>query len=70
MAQTSGTKMRASNPKCAIRINVLTDRSDPTIRIQLENGQHLIYNTSNLTELEVLQHLHKTKSALDEEPEA
>lgn len=62
--------MRDSNPKCMIRSTVLSDRSDPTIRVQLENGQQLIYNTSNLTELEVLQHLNHTKSALDAEPEA
>lgn len=70
MLDTSNKRMRESNPKCMIRSTVLTDRSDPTIRVQLENGQQLIYNASNLTELEVLQHLIKTKSKLDVEPEA
>ena len=59
-------KIRASNPKCVIRSSVLSDRSDPTIRVQLDNGQHLVYNTSCLTELEILQHLQKTKAVLDE----
>jgi len=70
MFQTSGEKIRASNPKCAIRSTVLTDRSDPTVRVQLVNGQHLLYNAANLTELEILQHIDKTKSVLDEETEA
>ena len=69
MFYTSGKNIRASNPKCAIRSTVLSDRSDPTVRIQLDNGQHLIYNASNLTELEILQHINKTKTALDVDPE-
>lgn len=69
MFHTSGDEIRASNPKCTIRNTVLTDRSDPTMRVQLDNGQQLIYNASNLTELEVLQHIDKTKRLLDVDPE-
>lgn len=69
MYYTSARRVRESNPKCAIRGTVLTDRSDPTVRVQLENEQQLIYNAANLTELEILQHIHKTKSALDVDPE-
>ena len=70
MFHFSTERIRGTNPKCSIRNVVLTNRSDPTIRVQLTNGRHLVYNTSDLTELEVLQHLTKTKAALDAEPEA
>lgn len=66
----SAEKIRGSNPKCSIRNTVLTDRSDPVIRIELSNGQNVIYNTVNLTELEIFQHLKKCQSRLEEEPEA
>lgn len=65
----SGEKIRASNPKCSIRYTVLTDRSDPVIRVELSNGQQVIYNTVNLTELEIFQHLKKCQARLEEDPE-
>lgn len=33
-----------------------TNREDPEIKLKLENGKEIVYKTSNLTPLEILEH--------------
>lgn len=54
----SAERIRLTNTGCSLRTSVLTDRSEPSIRVVFDNNKKtIVYKTSNLTELEILRHL-------------
>ncbi|KAF5303578.1 hypothetical protein FQR65_LT08179 [Abscondita terminalis] len=61
----STTKVLATNFSCAIKTNVVCDRSDPFIKVELaESGESLTFLAENLTVLEILQEFNKRVSSL------
>lgn len=47
-------RVRNTNPKCAFRTEVTSDRSEPTISVALEDGGSILFKTANLKEGEIL----------------
>ena len=69
----SGKRVAATNYDCAIKTEVLSDRSDPTIICDYQkDGEKLIFKSKNLTALEVLklfnQHVSSRVKVPKEEP--
>jgi len=62
-------KVRKTNPKCLFKTSVVCDRREPQIEAKLENGEELLYKTSNLTSLEILNHLKATLARFEQPPE-
>jgi hypothetical protein len=67
MYHTSAKKIRATNLDCTFRNTVITDRSEPTLTVNLVNGKVLEYRTSQLTPLEIVTHWQKTVNLFTEE---
>jgi len=61
MFSLSAERVRQSNPKCSIKTTVLSNRTEPEMRVKLESGSVVKYKTSCLTELEVLNHLNQLR---------
>lgn len=59
MVFLSYPKVRNTNGKCVYKTDVLSDRSDPRISIKLQTGHKLVFNTKNLSTLEILFHINK-----------
>lgn len=49
------TEARASNPKFAIKTEILTDRSEHSVTFDLTNGQKFIFKCENLKLLEIFK---------------
>ncbi|KAF2904761.1 hypothetical protein ILUMI_01412 [Ignelater luminosus] len=61
----TGPKVAATNLKCAIKTNIVCDRSDPFIKVDLaESGNSVRLLATNLTVLEILQQFNKHISSL------
>ncbi|XP_018016184.1 uncharacterized protein LOC108672927 [Hyalella azteca] len=56
-------KRRITNPKCALRTNILCDRSLPSVHVQLIDGSEVLFKTENLTTLEFLTNFNHMVSA-------
>jgi len=54
----SSDKIRATNPKCAYKTDILSDRSEPTFSVQLDEGNDdlggIIFKTANLKVEDIL----------------
>ena len=50
---------RKTNPKCTFRTDILSGQEEPVVTCYLENGKKIIFKTSNLTLLELLQHFNQ-----------
>jgi len=57
-------KIRDTNPKCVLKTTVICDRVPPSIEVKLDNGNKLVFKTSNLSELEILQKFNQLVSSL------
>ncbi|KAJ8927044.1 hypothetical protein NQ314_020531 [Rhamnusium bicolor] len=55
----SSPKVAETNLNCAIKTNIVCDRSEPEIRIDLLDSGSIKFLTNNLTVLEILQHINK-----------
>lgn len=45
--------------KCTYKTEALSDRSEPTLRIHLEEGKSILFKTGNLSALETLTIMNK-----------
>ncbi|CDI98759.1 mitochondrial ribosomal protein l53 [Echinococcus multilocularis] len=48
-------RWRSSNDNCTLKVNVLSDKSEPQIQVTFSNGSVLVIKTANLTDREVLE---------------
>ncbi|CAH1953911.1 unnamed protein product [Acanthoscelides obtectus] len=65
----SNPKVIQTNINCAIRTNVVCDRSEPQIKIDLAESGSVKFLLNNLTVLEILQQINKhISSKVKEEP--
>ncbi|XP_037570392.1 uncharacterized protein LOC119451033 isoform X2 [Dermacentor silvarum] len=51
----STSRVRLTNPECALKTEVLCDRSEPTIEIAFLDGRRAVVRCGHLSCLEVLQ---------------
>ncbi|GFS35074.1 hypothetical protein TNIN_438961 [Trichonephila inaurata madagascariensis] len=49
----SSKKIRKTNQSCVFKADVVNDRSEPTISVDLSNGLNVLFKCSNLSTLEV-----------------
>lgn len=60
----SSEKIRGTNPKCIYKTDILTDRSEPTMKVELaesnENVGRFVFKTANLKTEEVLAKFNET----------
>ncbi|XP_015523557.2 39S ribosomal protein L53, mitochondrial [Neodiprion lecontei] len=70
MYYLTGPKIANTNPNCRVKAQVLCDRSEPSVTFNLNSGENIIFKTSNLTVLELLQLFNKyiSSQAPVEEP--
>lgn len=54
MSHLSVEKIQKSNPKCLWKTEVVCDRSEPTLTLELNEGDSLKFKTANLQVLEIL----------------
>jgi len=54
MTHLSSEKIQKSNPKCLWKTEVVCDRSEPTLTLELNEGNSLMFKTANLQVLEIL----------------
>jgi len=47
-------RIQKSNPKCFYKTEVVCDRSEPTMKIELDEGNSLLFKTANLSEEEIV----------------
>ncbi|GAB6019493.1 mitochondrial ribosomal protein L53 [Chamberlinius hualienensis] len=73
MFYMSGEKYRSTNPSCAFKTEICSDRSDPTVTVTLaENDRQVLFKTGNLSAVELLQLFNKYISSTyvkEEKPE-
>lgn len=55
MTHLSNEKIQKSNPKCLWKTEMVSDRSEPTIKIELNEGDSLLFKTANLRAVEILE---------------
>jgi len=59
MTHLSSEKIQKSNPKCMWKTEVVCDRSEPTLTLELNEGDSLMFKTANLQVLEILANLNE-----------
>ncbi|KAK9870942.1 hypothetical protein WA026_009900 [Henosepilachna vigintioctopunctata] len=59
----SSPKVIETNLECLIKPNVVSDRSEPEIKLELEDSGSLKFLANNLTVLEILQQINKHVSS-------
>ena len=55
MSVTRFDLIQKSNPKCLWKTEMVSDRSEPTIKIELNEGDSLLFKTANLRAVEILE---------------
>ncbi|XP_018338183.1 PREDICTED: 39S ribosomal protein L53, mitochondrial [Trachymyrmex septentrionalis] len=60
----SAPKIRATNPQCSLKTEVVCDRSEPTVTFSLQSGEKVILKTALLTSLNILQLYNKHITSL------
>jgi len=55
----NGYKLRLTNPDCTVRQQVVCDRSEPIIDVDLDNGQKLIFKTRRLKAHEIVEQFNR-----------
>ncbi|KAG8193043.1 hypothetical protein JTE90_028155 [Oedothorax gibbosus] len=71
MFHISSKKIRQSNEVCAFKTEIVNDRSDPTISLDLSNGLNVLFKCAHLSSLEVAKEFNKIIEKYDikeEEP--
>ncbi|XP_071546770.1 large ribosomal subunit protein mL53 [Panulirus ornatus] len=48
-------RVRDTNPKCSVKVNVVSTRAEPNIEVKLVDGKTVLFKTKNLQSLEILQ---------------
>ncbi|KAG5347187.1 RM53 protein, partial [Acromyrmex charruanus] len=60
----SAPKIRATNPQCSLKTEVVCDRSEPIVTFSLQSGEKVILKTALLTSLNILQLYNKHITSL------
>lgn len=60
----SAPKIRATNPQCSLKTEVVCDRSKPTVTFSLQSGKKIVLKTALLTSLNILQLYNKHITSL------
>jgi len=47
-------KLKMTNPKVVIRTEVASDRSEPTLSVEMNDGSRILLKTENLSALEIM----------------
>ncbi|GBM82878.1 hypothetical protein AVEN_183737-1 [Araneus ventricosus] len=61
----SSKKIRKTNEGCIFKADVVNDRSEPTISIDLNNGLNVLFKCSNLSPLEVAKEFNQIVEKYD-----
>ncbi|XP_071569002.1 mitochondrial ribosomal protein L53 isoform X2 [Temnothorax nylanderi] len=61
---TSAPRVRATNPQCSLKTEVVCDRSEPVITFSLQSGEKVVLKTALLTSLNVLELYNKHITSL------
>ncbi|XP_029039655.1 39S ribosomal protein L53, mitochondrial isoform X2 [Osmia bicornis bicornis] len=48
-------KIIATNPRCVVKPQIVSDLSEPIIKFKLLSGDNVVFKTTNLTSLNILQ---------------
>lgn len=70
MTRFSYKKVRATNHKCLFKTDVLSDGSDPLVKVELNNGKNLTFKAGTLSEYDMLYHFNRIVLPLVEDTEA
>lgn len=68
MTYLSARRYRNTNPKCVLKTNVVCDRSEPSVAIDLDSGEKVVMKCNNLTTLELLKLFNKHITSLVPRP--
>ncbi|CAG2169692.1 unnamed protein product, partial [Oppiella nova] len=60
----SEPKIRATNPKCGLKSDIVCKREEPTITVSLESGKRIIFKTSLLSTLEIAENYNQILNRL------
>ncbi|XP_071639156.1 mitochondrial ribosomal protein L53 [Temnothorax longispinosus] len=60
----SAPRIRATNPQCSLKTEVVCDRSEPVITFSLQSGEKVVLKTALLTSLNVLELYNKHITSL------
>ncbi|XP_071568936.1 mitochondrial ribosomal protein L53 isoform X1 [Temnothorax nylanderi] len=60
----SAPRVRATNPQCSLKTEVVCDRSEPVITFSLQSGEKVVLKTALLTSLNVLELYNKHITSL------
>ncbi|KYN11318.1 PREDICTED: 39S ribosomal protein L53, mitochondrial [Trachymyrmex cornetzi] len=60
----SAPKIRATNPQCSLKTEIVCDRSEPTITFSLQSGEKVVLKTALLTSLNILKLYNKHITSL------
>lgn len=64
MHYITAPKVLKTNLSCSFKTEVLCDRTDPSITFNLANGEEVVFNSANLTALEMCKLFNKHISVL------
>ncbi|XP_011877055.1 PREDICTED: 39S ribosomal protein L53, mitochondrial [Vollenhovia emeryi] len=60
----SGSKLRATNPQCSLKTEIVCDRSEPIVTFSLQSGEKVVVKTGLLTSLNILELYNKHITSL------
>ncbi|XP_011697867.1 PREDICTED: 39S ribosomal protein L53, mitochondrial [Wasmannia auropunctata] len=60
----SAPRIRATNPECLLKTEVVCDRSEPTVTFSLQSGEKIILKTALLSSLNILELYNKHVTSL------
>ncbi|XP_033210104.1 uncharacterized protein LOC117168500 [Belonocnema kinseyi] len=64
MFYLTGPKYANTNPACLLKTNIVCDRSEPLVTVDLVSGEKVVMKCNNLTLVEVLQLYNKHVTSL------
>lgn len=62
-------KIKKTNVKCAFKFDVVSDRREPTLKVELNEGKPILFKTQNLTRLELISEFNRLVLPLVKEEE-
>ncbi|XP_015909525.1 large ribosomal subunit protein mL53 [Parasteatoda tepidariorum] len=65
----STRRIRKTSDICIIKTDVVNDRSEPTINVELTNGLHILFKCANLSTLDVAREYNKLMDKYDVQEE-
>ncbi|XP_033731427.1 39S ribosomal protein L53, mitochondrial-like [Pecten maximus] len=52
-------KILSTNVNCVPKVEVMSDQSEPEMKVDFSDGQNVLFKTTNLTSLDILLKLHQ-----------